>query len=58
MRRICEENENPPTAIDWDRTQKIQTTALMSTLNTIQTIFLITIVVTILACWLIPMPTI
>ncbi len=29
----------------------------MSNLNTIQTIFVITIVVTVLACWLIPMPT-
>jgi hypothetical protein len=30
----------------------------MSTVKTIQAIFLFTIVVTILACWLIPSPTI
>jgi hypothetical protein len=30
----------------------------MSTLKTIQALFLVTIIVTILACWLIPMPEI
>jgi hypothetical protein len=30
----------------------------MSTLNTIQALFIATLVITILACWLIPMPSI